>query len=288
MAVIDMLKFESQTRKTRYPYENLTKALESTVTYYECEQEYNAYIKEIANFIKSFGFSSSIDCIAYIRLLLASGHFSENHIHIYKLFEYEKTEVMSLCGARVTTGKSVCRHQSSFIVDILTELGYESAVMSVVATKEKDPIKEATSKKISFNHAVVGVTEKNRLYLYDPTNGCYCALPKNIDPKKAIQHAVYEYVTLKRQYLIGNPNFQFLNHGDKEKTIKTIRNSTPRILTIEEIKLAEAKSELIYLGSMKKQYAFYEARREMVERISQLYKILIPHSDTPIKSWTLR
>ncbi len=288
MTELDMIKTESETAKTRYPYANLIKILKSTDTYQRCRYEYTTYIKEIAKLIKSFSFTSSIDCVAYLRLLLASGHFSNNHIHLYKIFKYEKPEIMSLCGARVTTGKSVCRHQSSFMVDILTELGYQSAVISVVAAKTDNPIKEAKEKKISYNHAVVGITEDNSLYLFDPTNGLYSGLPRTIDAKKAIEHAIFEYISTGRQYLISNPNISILNHGDKEKTIEAIRNSIPRILTAEDTKLATSKAELIYLGSMKKQYEFYQSNLERIKRISELYQELTPHEDTPIKSWRLR
>ncbi len=287
MAEIDLLKLEQQIIKLpkKYPFRTLADVLRTTEEFKKCLIEYDSYIKDVAGLIRTFGFKSSKDVVAYLHLLLASGHFSKNHFHIYKIFKYEKTEIMEICGARVLSGESVCRHQSAFMVDVLNELGYSAAIISCLATSD-NPITESRNKVKQWNHAVVGISENSRMYLFDPTNGLYSGLPTHISKQDAIKNRICQYISTRPNFLLINPNSDFINVKDNQPVL-TILDSFPMTLTSEDVRFSKSKAELIYQGSTKKQYSFYEKNSERIKEIERMYGELIPHSDKKIKSWKI-
>ena len=77
------------------------------------------------------------------------GYFSKQMNHQYKIFEHESEYLEELLGAKVATGTSVCRHMSSFMADVMNELGYTAANISCTINKE-DPIKQLKKRKFCF------------------------------------------------------------------------------------------------------------------------------------------
>ena len=79
-------------RTTPEEIEALTTLIRHSSTYKECIREYNTFIKETAKFIRSIGFSSSKDVVAYLQVLLDNGYFSEHMKHTYQRHQYGSQE----------------------------------------------------------------------------------------------------------------------------------------------------------------------------------------------------
>lgn len=260
--------------------------LKKTETFKTCQEEYDKYITEVAKLIKNTGLTSSKEIIAYLHLLLTSGHFSKNFNHKYKIFAHEKMELVEICGARVLTGKSVCRHQSSFLVDVLNKLDITAANISVIQTSH-DPIKLAKQKHKIWNHAVVSVKENGQMYLFDPTCGQYSSKPTAITSKDPISAIVSQYVMSEKQFLVMNPETNPLNVNHQEE-FNSIINSRPMSISTGEVEYLRNKAELIYKGNSHNQYQFFVTQEEHREEIEKMYKELCPHSDKPIKEWIIK
>ena len=263
--------------------------LRTTKTYEECKKEYQEYIKEIAKLIKKINFPSSKDAILYLQLLLETGHFSKYMNHKYKMFSEEKDYLIELCGAKVTTGTTVCRHQASFFTDVLNELGYTAATISVVETSSKDPV--AVAKKysqIKWNHAVTSVSENGRMYLFDPTRGKFAAMPSNINKKELEAILVSQIVgEPEPRYFIMNPRSKIINYN-REKQLTTINASKMMTISSGEYEFLKNKAELVYKGNSHNQFKFFQEQEKRREKIAQLYQELCPYGDKPIKKWIVR
>ena len=264
----------------------ISEILRTTPTYKECVSEYNKYIEEVAKLIKRLGFESSKDTIAYLQLLLETGHFSKYMRHTYKIHNYEKELLPELCGAKVLSGTCVCRHMSSFFSDVLNILGYTAASISSITT-EKDPVKTAQKKSIRWNHAVVGISENNNSYLFDPTCGKYVSLPTNISFKEIESILVRQYQDAKSKYLIINPGSKILN-PTREKELSILNTSKPIRISNEEAKFYHDKAELVYRGNSHNQYNFFVSQEERRKKIEELYRQIAPYGDKPIKKWLVQ
>lgn len=261
-------------------------ALRDTETYKICQAEYDKYIGKIAELIRPLNFPSSKEALAYLELLLISGHFSNYHHHKYKIPAYETMELMEICGARVLTGKSVCRHQSSFCVDVLNKLGYTASNMSVISTTN-DPIKLAKNRHKTWNHSVVSVAEKGQMYLFDPTCGEFSSRPTNISFDEVESILVSQFVGRDNRYLVMNPKLSAINTTHEEQFKKVI-TSKSMIISQGEVDYINNKAELVYKGNMHNQHQFFLEQEERRKQIEEMYKELCPHADEPIKKWLVR
>lgn len=298
MQEIDVFQFEKELRKGRLKRywkkeaipetDKIIELLRSTKTYEECKKEYKTYITEVAKLIKNLNFPSSKDAIVYLQLLLETGHFSKYMNHKYKLFSEEKDYVLELCGAKVLSGTSVCRHQASFFTDVLNELGYTAATISVVATSH-DPIKVAKNfTKIHWNHAVTGVSENGEMYLFDPTCGKFAAKPTDISIKEIEAIIVSQIVQEgNSKYLIINPRSQIINFN-RDQQLRTINTSKMMTISNGEYEFLKNKAELIYRGNAHTQFHFFQEQEERRAKIEKLYQELCPYGDKPIKKWLVR
>ncbi len=264
----------------------LKTSLQGTTTYKECKEEYKRYIEEVAKLIKKAGLASSKEIIVYIEMLMTSGYFSENHEHIYHNYQYEYIDMVEVAGARVLTGKSVCRHQSTFIVDVLNSLGYHASNMSVIATPY-NPVKLAKTKHKRWNHSVLGIADQGEMYLFDPTSKTFCAKPTNIDFSEIESILVSEYISPKQNYLVMNPHLSDLNNGH-ERNFYQILSLRQAQITQEESDEVRRKITEVVKDNEQIEEQFYQEQEELRKKVASLYKELIPHQDTPIKKWTVR
>ncbi len=271
-------------RNTEYNY--IKNILVNTTTYKECEEEYNKYIEQVAKLIRGIGLTSSKEIILYLEMLMLSGCFSKNHTHTYHDFKYEYVDIASIAGARVLTGKSVCRHQSSFFVDVLNNLGFESTNITVTRA-EKDPVQLAKSRKKKWNHAVVGIADQGEMYLFDTTSSTFCTRPTNIDFSELESILVSEYVSPLSGYLVMNPQLTELNKGH-ELHYHKIMNTKQAQITKEESDFLKERMKNLFKANEQAQYEFHLEQEKLRNNIDSLYTELIPHQDTPIKEWILR
>lgn len=273
-------------REPIYEERKIAEILRNSKTYKELMNLYNEYIQDVAKFIKEKNLTSAKEIVIYLQFLIDGGVFAENHNHAYKIFNNENDYLAEICGARVTTGTSVCRHTSSFFVDVLTALDYTAANISVRIIAE-DPIKYMKKGKVTYNHSVVGIVENNERYTYDPTNATFSTISKNIASREKKLNCINEVVGEDTPYyIIMNPNMNTLNFNRKNEctSIKSCKTAT---ITKEEVSFIRNKIFKLAKSTLIDQYIFHQNHETIRAKIATLYKKLEPFSDEKILKYTI-
>jgi hypothetical protein len=267
----------------------VSEMLRDTTTYKELKKEYELYVQEIARLIKGVGLKSAKEAVTYLQALMELGIFAPNMKHKYQKFEHEREFLEELCGVRVVTGQSVCRHMSSFFADVMNELGYTAANISCTVCKgDENPVKLIQRNKVVLNHAVTGIIDQGQKFLFDPTNGNYIGLPQNFDftPIESVHVAQY-VLPDQTKYLIMNPRIDTLNFG-REKEGQILNRTKIITMSPYEVKYIREKIEKVLLGNMPNQLLFYTVHKAQREKIESLYREIMPFSDEQIKKHLVR
>ena len=261
--------------------------LRTTTTYNELMTEYKKYIKDVAKLVKFVGLQSAKENVVYIHALMELGYFAKKMDHKYKRFEHERDYLSELCGAKVATGTSVCRHMSSFIVDVMNEMGYTAANVSCIRN-EDDPIKRVQEGNIKLNHAVVAVADNGTKFLFDATNGNFAAIPVDLDlTEKESIHISQFVIPDEKKYLIVCPIMNALNFG-REKQCQIIETTKLCTMSVYEVNYLRRKIERVLHGNMHNQFAFHIMHEPQRRKIETLYQELLPYSDSEITSHVVR
>ena len=261
--------------------------LRTTTTYKELMDEYQKYIKDVAKLVKHVGLPSAKENIVYIHALMELGYFAKQMDHKYQLFKYEREYLEELIGAKVVTGRSVCRHMSSFIVDVMNELGYTAANVSCTLN-EDDPVKRIKKGNVELDHSIVGVADKGTKFLFDATNGNFVAVPVDFDFTEIESIHVTQFVIPdKKKYLIVCPHMRTLNFG-REKQCEIINTTKLGSMSVYEVNYLRQKIEKVLQGNMPNQFSFYITHEQQHRRIETLYQELLPYSDEEIKTHVVR
>lgn len=261
--------------------------LRTTTTYKELMDEYQKYIKDVAKLVKYVGLPSAKENVVYIHALMELGYFAKQMDHKYKLFKNEREYLEELIGAKVVTGTSVCRHMSSFMVDVLNELGYTAANISCTPHDE-DPVKRIQKGNVILDHSVVGVADKGTKFLFDATNGNFAATPVNFDFTEIESIHVSQFVIQDRtKYLIVCPKLDTLNFG-REEQCKVLNSTKLCTMSTYEVDYLREKITKVIQGNMFRQYAFLQSHEQQRRKIETLYQELLPYSEEEIKTHIVR
>lgn len=261
--------------------------LRTTTTYNELLKEYQNYIKDVAKLLKMVGLKSAKENVVYIHGLMELGYFGKEMDHKYKLFKNERDYLSELCGAKVVTGTSVCRHMSSFIVDVMNEMGYTAANISCTVNDD-DPVKRIQKGNVELDHAVVGVADQGSKFLFDATNGNFIATPVDFDFTEIESIHVTQFVILdKKKYLIVCPHMRTLNFG-REKQCEIINTTKLGKMSVYEVKYLREKIEKVLQGNMHNQFLFHLMHEPQRRKIETLYQELLPYSEEEIKTHIVR
>lgn len=261
--------------------------LRTTTTYKELEEEYQKYVKDVAELIRHVGLKSSKEVVMYLQALMELGYFAKGMKHKYKIFKYERDYLSEMCGAKIVTGTSVCRHMSSFFVDVLNAMNYTAANISVTHDDE-NPVKRIQRRNVILNHAVAGVIDNGQKFLFDPTCGQYAALPQNFDFTEIESIHVSQFVVPDvKKYLIMCPKLDILNVG-RDEQCKIINTSKLATITVGEVEYIRRKIEQVVQGNMYNQFGFFVSHEQQRQKIEQLYQELLPYSDEKIEKHIVR
>lgn len=266
----------------------LCELLRNTETYKECKKEYDEVIKDIADLIRKKEINSSKEVCTFVGNLIKNGHVSVNETNQYHDYKYQNEYYLpEILGAKVLSGKCVCRHYAAFVTDILTELGYAACNVAVKGCSNNKPVLSLRMKPFQ-NHAVVGIYENGQKYLYDPTVNCFGAsaesIPESIPEKNRIAQIVspeYEgyYLMIKPEQILN------LNKDDLQLRI----HKAPLInMTDRECDILNAKAHFYLKIPYNNLEEFKRKNKERIKRITELYQELMPSSDKPIKKWLIR
>lgn len=261
--------------------------LRTTTTYNELMNEYKKYVSDVSNMIKFVGLKSAKENVVYLHALMELGYFAKNMEHKYKLFNNERDYLVELSGAKVLTGTSVCRHMSSFMVDVMNELGYTAANVSCTVN-DNDPVKRIQKGNVKLDHAVLAVEDGGSKFLFDATNGNFIAKPVDFDFTEIESIHVSQFVIPdKKKYLIVCPNMGILNFN-RDKQCEVINSTKLCSMSTYEVKYIREKIEKVLQGNMNNQFMFYQLHEPQRRRIESLYQELLPYSDCEITSHVVR
>lgn len=271
-------------RAALFDEQELIKVIRNSENYQTCLSEYQTYISEIAKLIRCLGFTTVKETLIYLELLLNHGFFSKNMHHQYKNFKYQNDYVVELCGARVLSGESVCRHMTAFFCDILKELEHTSCLLSVKTTS--NPLDIVNKRDIKWDHCVLGVTEKGEKMLFDPTNGAFMGTPDSLEITKKTKRTIAQMVGTRDHFTIINNNQAFLNEAH-QASLPIITKSPLMTISQEELEYLSTRINQVFEGNMWNQMSFYQFQERRKQEIIKLQKRLFPYSDDPIKEWTI-
>lgn len=261
--------------------------LRTTTTYKELMDEYQKYITDVAKLVKTACLTTAKENAVYLHALMELGYFSKQMNHKYKLFEYEKDYLEEALGAKIVTGTSVCRHMSSFMADVMNEIGYTAANVSCT-TNDDDPVKRIQKGNVELDHSVLAVADQGTKFLFDATNGCFAATPIDFDFTEIESIHVSQFVLpTQKKYLIVCPHMSTLNFN-REKQCEIIKTTKLCKMTHHEVNYLRQKIEKVLNGNMHNQFGFYITHEQQRRRIETLYQELLPYSDEEIKNHVVR
>lgn len=274
-------------RQENLEKEQTINMLRTTTTYDELKKEYEQYVKDVAELIRYVGLKSAKEVVMYLQALMELGYFAKNMKHEYQLFKHERDYLIEVSGAKVLTGKSVCRHMAAFFVDVVNQIGYTAANQSVTVDDE-NPVRRIQKKGVIIDHAVASVVENGQKFLFDPTCGQFAGLPQNFDFTDIESIHVSQFaIPDRKKYLIMCPDLSILNY---QRPLQCgIINST-KLMTITpgEVDYIRDKIQKVLNGNMRNQFEFHVTHEKQRSQIEQLYQELMPYSQEPIKEYKVR
>ncbi len=266
--------------------QELLETLRTTATYSELKAMYDEYIKDVAKLIRFLNLKSAKEVLIYLQGMMENGFFSTSFDHKYKIYKNEFDYVEELYGAKVITGKSVCRHMSSFFCDVLNELNYTAANVTCAINRD-DPFKQMRRNKVIPNHSVTGVVDRGEKLIFDPTGGVFAVVPTTLDNQDDYFIHVSEVLGDEKKYIIMCPSLENNNFGREDKLEKL--NST------KLSKMSKYEFEYLFNQTMKVLEGshfflmdFFARHQKQSKDIEALYKELSPYSDEPIRKWLVR
>lgn len=153
--------------------------MRNTHEYRNCLESYKQLIKETADLIGRHNFEDPLDVAIYYTQLYCTGFISIGGEFEYSLdFKENNSGLSELTGARVCSGKAVCRHIASFLDDLYNEMGYDSSYITLAHHSF------FWSDFLRNTHAAVAVNSDKGKFCFDPTNMTALNFDKN--SKKAI------------------------------------------------------------------------------------------------------
>ncbi|MBQ8193193.1 MAG: hypothetical protein IJZ46_03890 [Bacilli bacterium] len=259
--------------------------IKKTDQYNECISEYNQFITNLAILIKKLNITNPKEIILFYECLLNQGLLSKKSEvtklinHEYYNYKYEKNVMEELTGARVASGKTVCRHQSAMLIDLLIELGIKACNISAKTTTISEVKKLIKKRSKKLNHSMVGVIEGDNKYIFDCTVGSFVTSePNGLAKRYKTEDEICYY--LPKEY--KNFNKKSL---ETRMLFEKIRKSE---IDEKELCIAEEKIARLMLENYKIICTFYLENEARLNRIAELENELCPHSDEPINEWVLK
>lgn len=280
--------------------------LSATRTYKECEELYQRFVFEVASFMrKNYGFINSLEAAIFVDYLLWSGVLSRTGENVYHDFTYGQDLALGLLGTGAITGKSVCRHMTALVVDILN-VDYTACNLCVTLSRNRDAAilnsKIQTCDTVGgYDHAVAGVLYddiKREKILYDPTHRIFAGAVYDevgkMDWANRIAYVCgraaskFDPSLYNNAYILrkGILNLEY-NNEDEKRRCNEIGNAMFKHYLWKFNDVYKEVSKVI-TESQSEINAFSESTKELKERIGELADSLCPKGDEPIKKWLVR
>ena len=157
--------------------------IRKTDTYKRLKEYYQSYLENLSMFFKSQGIQNYKDVNLYYQELLDLGCLSYNKEYSYDSDMlsalYAENECEEIWGARVASGKAVCRHTSSELKDLQNKLGNQATNLILKPEFQKD--QRSKGKDL---HCINVFYNDDGICFYDSTNRVF--LDINLEGEKQI------------------------------------------------------------------------------------------------------
>lgn len=268
--------------------------LSKSQLYKELQEEYKYYIGEIASFIRKLDLKSSEEVIMYLQALMENGLLSVNFRHEYKKFKYDNEYLTHITGARVLTGKCVCRHMASFFADVLSEVGYKSCVVVLNNYTDVPSPEDLDDRDMLYTHAAVAVIKDGCKYIYCPTGAFFYDKFDDYTCKENGDYLAHRIVKRNQKPGESNERYFLLSYDQCLYNFYRLDLAT-HIVYIPSCSLdpydIEKKYKLVksaFFHTMPMAYNLRQSLSKEMESISSKSLILSPCSDKPITSWKIK
>lgn len=287
-APIVMLRLFYAWKDNSYIINDMASVVRNSLEYKECSRLYDEFIRRVANLIRDMGYSNSMEAVLYFDAFQNGGILSQDSNNVYYNYKYDRVMTTELLGARMASGRCVCRHYASFAADIFSELGLVASPLMVKREESCNPEERLRNPFITWTHALVGIAEGDKKYLYDPTSSLFA--DKSDFSFKDERYSGYVAKPTGDEfaghYLIYPGNRAVFNR--KYKEISYAIGALPLMrLDKEELKCMHEKIEATVTKRIDDIVYFYQSNKKLMREIAELECAISPHGDEPIEKWIL-
>ena len=184
--------------------------------------EYKEFVNNVYYLFLELNVTSSLELALLYNKLLFEGIFSSDYkFSLNDPIKYDF--LIKTWGSRVCTGDSVCRHNVMFLVDLERKFNNDVECVDLISVNPKNLYKNILVKYFDLlyvNHLAIGLKNKDKLYVYDPTN--YAFLLRNNINDGFIEFADYDDNLNKINELNSYFNFNYANNKFNYKNSLTI------------------------------------------------------------------
>lgn len=266
----------------------LALALEETPVYRRMCENYFTFIHELAKFLKKFEIKDTKELLCLLEIMLKSGYFSYNFNHEYHKYKIDTGEMSGTTGAHVVTGKCVCRHMAAFFSDVLHQFNIDGCNIEA-RVKFENEVSEFLKfgKKQDFNHAVVGITEGDSKFMFDPTNNVF--IGKSDSKFRGYQQDQVGQTEIKGKntYVFTTAESYWMNklHLDE---FKKYNKAQMEELNFGKIEKLREKALEFYMKNKSEFDDFYNRMLNLLQEVNRDIIQLSPKSDEEITEWVLK
>lgn len=263
-----VVKAIHDTRKFANEYNR--ELIRETPEYAECLELYESVIVDIATLFRYLRLKDSMDIGNFYQEMLYHGYFSSPGKFAYHKYGIDKGICPELYGARVTTGKGVCRHIAMNLKDIYEAMGFTASYLSVGGTNCSF-INELMSRIFprEIRHAVVCVKDSYGKYIVDPTwekvalFENHDAFARIVGDNRGDRKYVVGYTTLiNRRKIINYDSYVGL------------RKSKNASFTDKEVDESAYYAKELYISNLNYIREFYDYIKDKLDRISYLEQLI--------------
>lgn len=281
VALIPSLIINIKTwQNTKGIFKSLTDEIKQTEEYQLLNIKYHELIKKIAEYMKTLNLQNTLEINLYLANMIENGIFSYNSQMEHKNPKYIFEVLGDLTGAVICSGNSVCRHYSSFITDILNEMGYTACNINVSLLTKEELFKLHNLKKVKFHHEVVGIIDNNQKYYFDALYGLFLENYGTINRYnilKALGSDIYNIESFS----------SILNEQYIDELYK-FKNTPPREIQEDEMEYLCNKIVPQFKKDFPNIIEFHQEIEPILEEINEIIKVLSPTSDDEIPKWVLK
>lgn len=279
---------------------NIHNIIKNTDTYKRLNNLYISYIDQnLSEFVKSQGITDSMDITMFYQYLLDLGVLSYSSSYRYDFeglrYRYQENEILDTLGARIASGRGVCRHTSFQLTNLQQNLGNDvAAFLDLITLSDFDEnLWDEYKKRISNapNHAINIIFDEEGIYGYCSTTRSFF----NIEEKDGV--LLYSPVIQNRNLHI--PNSTNLNTFSKEIVVNQkvrkkyvhedfelcklrfmslllddINKEKKRILDGKTINIRQNKIACQVIDNLDEIKSFHKETKPILYKIDRLYKIV--------------